>query len=168
MFVVFVGFCVQMEMLNEINLSSMQIFFILRPSKGTGGSYFDFRISYKVLPRESAIVRFGGIAGTANIHSNATSYTFNENEPNEGKINKSIFAFTSQFESLSWLSRACLVFFSFLFFFPLTYIFLTPFLGLSIHSNDCKSVGRLMFCFLWFFIHHKRSVFTISISYFCC
>lgn len=66
----------------------MQIFFNLRPSKGTGGSYFDFRISYKVLPRENAIVRFGGSAGTANIYSNATSYTFNDNEPHEGKIYK--------------------------------------------------------------------------------
>lgn len=65
-----------------------------RPSKGQSGSNFDFRISYKVLPKENAIVRFGGTVTTTNINSNHqksisgnsnNSNNNDDNEPNEGK-----------------------------------------------------------------------------------
>lgn len=45
-------------------------------------------MSYKVLPRESAVVRFGGIQGNISNGSTSTSYynknVFKDNEPNEG------------------------------------------------------------------------------------
>lgn len=57
-------------------------------SKSSTGNKFDFRISYKVLPRENAVVRFGGVTGNISNGNSGTSYynknIFRDNEPIEG------------------------------------------------------------------------------------
>ncbi|XP_031626059.1 uncharacterized protein LOC116342540 [Contarinia nasturtii] len=58
---------------------------LLRPPKGIG-YIFDFRISYKVLSRENAIVRFGGVperTGNRNITSYYNKNVFKDTEQNE-------------------------------------------------------------------------------------
>lgn len=62
-------------------------YLLFRPTKG--GHAFDFRISYKVLPRDNAIVRFGGVQENINNETRGSSSYYNknifkDNEPNEG------------------------------------------------------------------------------------
>lgn len=48
----------------KLNVFSTSIYislYIIRLSKDQSGYNFDFRLLYKVLPREMAVVRFGGI-----------------------------------------------------------------------------------------------------------